>query len=58
MENTDQEREADTIRHIVQIRIVMSRHDLSFEQAAAVLQLSVLDEVRRSLARDAGAKDE
>jgi len=56
MENNDQQREADTVRHIARIRLVMSRHDLSFEQAAAVLQLSVLDDVRRWLARESGAE--
>jgi len=58
MEDNDQRREADTVRHIAQIRLVMSRHDLSFEQAAAVLQLSVLDEVRRCLARQSGTEGE
>ena len=50
MEKTEDQREIDTVRHIVQIRVVMSRHGLSFEQAAAVLQLSALHVVLRSIA--------
>lgn len=56
MEKTDPQREADTVRHIVQIRVVMSRHDVSFEQAAAVLQLTALDEVLRYLKGEAGGR--
>ncbi len=52
MEKTDDQRELDAVRHIVQIRVVMNRHDLTFEQAAAVLHLSALHEVLRALARD------
>lgn len=48
METSEDEREADTVRHIVQIRVVMSRHGLSFLEAAAVLQLSALHELLRS----------
>ncbi|SPJ16960.1 hypothetical protein SBBP2_230023 [Burkholderiales bacterium] len=52
MEKTDDQRELDAVRHIVQIRVVMNRHDLTFEQAAAVLHLSALHEVLRAVARD------
>jgi hypothetical protein len=45
MDKSDEQVEADTVRRIVQIRVVMSRHGLSFEQAAAVLQLSALQEI-------------
>ena len=54
MEKTDEQRELDVVRHIVQIRVVMNRHDLTFEQAAAVLHLSALHEVLRAVAREPG----
>jgi hypothetical protein len=57
MERTDEQQEADTVRHIVKIRVVMSRHGLSFEQAAGVLQLSALHDVLRRLAPDADARE-
>jgi len=44
-EKIDEQRELDIVRQIVHIRMVMNHHDLSFEQAAAVLQLSVLHEL-------------
>jgi hypothetical protein len=51
MEKTDEQREADTVRHIVQIRVVMSRHGLAFGEAAAVLQLSALHELLDTVAQ-------
>ena len=50
MDKSDEQRELDAARQIVQIRVVMNRHDLTFDQAAAVLQLCVLHEVLRSIA--------
>ncbi|HYA65757.1 MAG TPA: hypothetical protein VEE84_03665 [Burkholderiaceae bacterium] len=49
MDKIDEQRELDVVRQIVQIRVVMNRHDLTFEQAAAVLQLSVLHEMLRNM---------
>ncbi|HXY06186.1 MAG TPA: hypothetical protein VEI05_06580 [Burkholderiaceae bacterium] len=50
MDSIDEKRELEATRQIMQIRVLMNRHDLTFEQAAAVLQLSALHEVLHSLA--------
>jgi len=44
-EKTDEQREHDAVRQIVRIRSLINRHDLTFEQAAAVLQLALLDDL-------------
>jgi hypothetical protein len=56
MDKSDEQVEADTVRRIVQIRVVMSRHGLSFEQAAAVLQLSALQEILHCVVGAPGEK--
>jgi len=50
MDSIDEKRELEATRQIMQIRVLMNRHDLTFEQAAAVLQLYALHEVLHSLA--------
>lgn len=49
-EKIDEQRELDIVRQIVYIRTVMNHHDLTFDQAAAALQLSVLHELLRHVA--------
>jgi len=50
MDKIDEQRELEAVRQIVQIRVLMNHHDLTFEQAAAVLQLSALHEILRNVA--------
>lgn len=50
MDKIDEQRELDATRQIVHVRSLMNHHDLTFEQAAAVLQLSVLHELLRTIA--------
>ncbi len=50
MDKVDEQQEFDVNRQIVHIRFIMNRHDLTFEQAADVLQLSALHELSQRLA--------
>ncbi|HYA75750.1 MAG TPA: hypothetical protein VED83_02485 [Burkholderiaceae bacterium] len=45
MDKSDEQRELEATRQIVQIRALMNRHDVTFEQAAAVLELCALQEL-------------
>ena len=49
MDKFSEQQEFDVNRQILHIRSIMNHHDLTFEQAAAVLQLSMLNELLRSI---------
>jgi len=49
MDKSNEQRELDVTRQIAIIRSIMNHHDVTFEQAAAALQLSALQELLRSI---------
>jgi hypothetical protein len=49
MDKINERREFDVNRQILNVRSIMNHHDLTFEQAAAVLQLSLLYELVQSV---------